>query len=71
MVSQKLNADLSTAEWRKSTHSGSEGGNCVEVAVNLPGVVAVRDSKRGDGPALIVTAAAWRSFIRETTAREA
>jgi hypothetical protein len=39
--------DLTNAEWRKSTYSGSNGGNCVEVAANLPGVVAVRDSKDG------------------------
>jgi Domain of unknown function (DUF397) len=35
---------------RKSTYSGSNGGNCVEVADNLPGIVAVRDSKDPDGP---------------------
>jgi Domain of unknown function (DUF397) len=39
--------DLSRAEWRKSSYSG-QSGNCVEVARNLPGLVAVRDSK---GPA--------------------
>jgi len=43
--------DLSRAEWHKSSHS-SQSGNCVEVARNLPGVVAVRDSKDPDGPAL-------------------
>ena len=36
--------DLSRAEWRKSSYSG-QSGNCVEVARNLPGLVAVRDSK--------------------------
>lgn len=34
--------------WRTSTRSGDTGGNCVEVADNLAGVVLVRDSK---GPA--------------------
>jgi hypothetical protein len=34
----------------------------VEVAVNLPGVVAVRDSKDPAGPALTFTPAAWRTF---------
>jgi Domain of unknown function (DUF397) len=34
--------------WRKSSYSGSNGGNCVEIADNLPGVVGVRDS-RGSG----------------------
>jgi hypothetical protein len=41
-------AELSEARWRKSTRSGE--GNCVEVADNLPGVVAVRDSKDPAGP---------------------
>ena len=36
--------DLSRAEWHKSSYSG-QSGNCVEVARNLPGLVAVRDSK--------------------------
>ena len=34
--------DLSRAEWRKSSYS-SQSGNCVEVARNLPGLVAVRE----------------------------
>ena len=37
--------DLTRALWRKSSYSSGNGGNCVEIAVNLPGVVAVRDSK--------------------------
>ncbi|MBO4210342.1 DUF397 domain-containing protein, partial [Micromonospora echinofusca] len=44
--------DLTGATWRKSTRSGGSGGNCVEVADNLPGVVGVRDSKDPTGPAL-------------------
>ena len=40
--------DLSRAEWRKSSYSGQDG-NCVEVASNLLGLVAVRDSKQPDG----------------------
>jgi Domain of unknown function (DUF397) len=48
--------------WRKSSYSGSNGGNCVEVAGNLPGIVAVRDSKDPDGPALTFAPAAWRAF---------
>ena len=45
--------DLSRAEWRKSSYSG-QSGNCVEVARNLPGLVAVRDSKNPTGRS-------WRS----------
>ena len=36
--------DLSRAEWHRVADS-SQDGNCVEVARNLPGLVAVRDSK--------------------------
>lgn len=58
-------SDLSRAEWRKSTRSQGANNNCVEVAGNLPGIVAVRDSKNPDGPALIVSPAEWRRFLRE------
>jgi hypothetical protein len=54
--------DLTHADWRKSSHS-SNGGNCVDVARNLPGVVAVRDSKDTGGPALVFPAEAWRAFV--------
>lgn len=47
--------DLSGAVWRKSSRSSGNGGQCVEVAMNLPGVVAVRDSKDPDGPKLLFT----------------
>jgi hypothetical protein len=59
--------DLSCAEWRKSSHSG-QSGNCVEVARNLPGLVAVRDSKALDGARLLVSPETWRVFIREMRA---
>ena len=54
--------DLSRAAWRKSTRSNN-GGACVEVARNLPGIVAVRDSKHRGGPVLTFTARDWQSFI--------
>jgi hypothetical protein len=54
--------DLSRAEWRKSSYS-SQSGNCVEVARNLPGLVAVRDSKAPDGAKLMVSQEAWRAFL--------
>jgi len=54
--------DLSHADWRKSSYSGTNGGNCVEIARNLPGVVAVRDSKDPCGPALAFTPADWEAF---------
>jgi hypothetical protein len=54
--------DLTGAEWRKSSWSGGNGGDCVEVARNLLGVVAVRDSKDPDGPKLAFTPDEWRAF---------
>ena len=53
------------AAWRKSSYSNQEGGDCVEVADGIPGVVPVRDSKAPHGPALTFAAAAWASFIGE------
>ncbi len=54
--------DLTRANWRKSTRSGANGGACVEVARNLPGIVAVRDSKDPEGRALATDPADWAAF---------
>ncbi|MFJ9212552.1 MULTISPECIES: DUF397 domain-containing protein [Streptomyces] len=48
-------------EFRKSSYSNLTG-ECVEVALNVPGTVAVRDSKRQTGPVVRVTPAAWDAF---------
>ena len=58
---QDLN--LYGAQWRTSTRSSGQGGQCVEVATNLPGVVAVRDSKDAEGPVLVFSQAEWRDFL--------
>ncbi|MEV5559188.1 DUF397 domain-containing protein [Nonomuraea wenchangensis] len=55
--------DLAEAVWKKSSLSGNGGGNCVEVATNLPGLIAVRDSKNPSGPALRFTPAEWDAFL--------
>ena len=60
--------DLTGADWRKSSRSSGNGGQCVEVAVSLPGVVAVRDSKDQDGPALAVLPENWRAFTDQVKA---
>lgn len=49
--------------WYKSSHSGSEGGACVEVAVTEDAVY-VRDSKDPDGPRLAVNRGAWAAFVQ-------
>ncbi|MFD6755640.1 DUF397 domain-containing protein [Micromonospora gifhornensis] len=58
--------DLTGAIWRKSTRSGDNGGACVEVADNLPGLVAVRDSKDPAGPTLTFSPTAWTAFTSAT-----
>ncbi|MCZ7417111.1 MULTISPECIES: DUF397 domain-containing protein [unclassified Streptomyces] len=54
-------------EFRKSSYSGGQpDSQCVEVAVNVPAVVAVRDSKAVDGPALHLSPEAWAAFVALT-----
>lgn len=54
--------DLNDAIWRKSSLSGQDG-NCFEVATNLPGLVAVRDSKDPQGGTLTFTPGVWADFL--------
>jgi hypothetical protein len=54
--------DLSQAIWRKAALSAHNGG-CVEVAANLPGVAAVRDSKRPEGGAHVIGRPAFTAFL--------
>ncbi|MFF7588972.1 DUF397 domain-containing protein [Kitasatospora purpeofusca] len=48
--------------WFKSSYSGGEGGDCVEVAEAAESVL-VRDSKDKFGPRLAFSPTAWRSFV--------
>ncbi|MFF5011724.1 DUF397 domain-containing protein [Streptomyces sp. NPDC001165] len=61
MASNRI--DLSEALWFKSSYSNGDGGDCVEVAPNIPGLVPVRDSKTPHAPALILSATAWAPFV--------
>ncbi|MES5819377.1 DUF397 domain-containing protein [Streptomyces sp. RG80] len=51
-------------QWFKSSYSGSEGGDCVEVATQ-PSAVLVRDSKNPSGPRLTVAPDAWAAFVAQ------
>ncbi|GAB3108103.1 DUF397 domain-containing protein [Streptomyces calidiresistens] len=57
--------DPCSPAWRKSSYSNQAGGNCVEVAGGVPGVVPVRDSKAPAGPVLGFAAPAWTAFVGE------
>ncbi|GLY54801.1 DUF397 domain-containing protein [Lentzea sp. NBRC 102530] len=54
--------DLGVLSWRKSTRSGGQSGQCVEVAYLVDSRVAVRDSKNPCGPAFLLSSAAWDGF---------
>ncbi|MFD6886141.1 DUF397 domain-containing protein [Streptomyces sp. NPDC059957] len=49
--------------WRKSSHSNTEGGSCVEVLDSHPSGVPVRDSKTPHSPALVFPTTSWSSFV--------
>ncbi|MFD7627419.1 DUF397 domain-containing protein [Streptomyces sp. NPDC059851] len=54
---------LSAANWRKSSYSNTQGGDCVEVADGVAGAVPVRDSKCSSGPVVIIGERAWGVFV--------
>lgn len=57
--------DLSQAQWRKAKRSNGANTGCVEIAGNLPGVVAIRDSKRPEGGAHVVAPATFAAFLAD------
>ncbi len=59
--------DVIGAVWRKSSYSGDNGGNCVEVGT-AGLAVAVRDSKDPDGPRLAFAADTWKAFAEQVKA---
>ncbi|MFF5515627.1 DUF397 domain-containing protein [Streptomyces coeruleorubidus] len=56
-------------EWFKSSYSGSEGGQCLEVATQ-PTAVHIRDSKTPTTPHLTVTPATWTAFLSALAPQE-
>jgi hypothetical protein len=56
--------DLSRAIWQKARRSSHNGG-CVEIAANLPGVTAVRDGKRPEEGAHVISRAAFAQFLAD------
>ncbi|MCQ9135964.1 DUF397 domain-containing protein [Streptomyces hilarionis] len=60
--------DLTTVTWHKSSYSGGEGGNCLEVATGDSTPVRVRDSKTPLGPRLAFRVDAWSAFVENLKA---
>ncbi|MFI7276105.1 DUF397 domain-containing protein [Streptomyces sp. NPDC049879] len=52
-------------DWTSSSYCSSTGGTCIEWSPSTAaqGTVPVRDSKAPEGPTLVVTGGAWRSFV--------
>ncbi|MEV4502602.1 DUF397 domain-containing protein [Streptomyces klenkii] len=64
MTHSKHAIDLSSAAWRKSSHSDA-GNGCVEVADGYTGFMPVRDSKNPTGPAIVFSVTSWSAFISD------
>jgi len=60
--------DLSRAVWRKASRSNGTNGGCVEIAANIPDVIAVRDSKRPEGGTHVIEPAAFAEFLADVKA---
>ena len=60
--------------WRKSSYSGNNGGQCVEVVAMHDGsgtsLCLLRDSKDREGPVLTLAPAEWRAFTAGIKAGE-
>jgi hypothetical protein len=65
MATKEFPVDLSHATWFKSSKSGPNCDNCVEVAY-VTGAVGVRDSKDKTGPALVFAPGDWHAFVART-----
>jgi Domain of unknown function (DUF397) len=59
--------DVARANWRKSSYSSGNGGDCVESASSAAGVL-VRDSKDPHGPVLALTPQGWQAFTGQIKA---
>lgn len=64
-----MTPDWRNAVWRKSSRSGSSGGQCVELAVTC-GFMAVRDSKNPSGPHIVFSEGAFGSFLADLKASQ-
>ncbi|MDQ1045011.1 DUF397 domain-containing protein [Streptomyces sp. V4I2] len=68
MNNAESSAAASGFAWFKSSYSGTEGGQCVEVAAGTA-IVHVRDSKGDAGPVVTVSREAWAGFVGLASSR--
>lgn len=54
---------LDTPQWRKSSYSGMNSSDCLEVRDGVPGAVPVRDSKRPADGHLLLPTDSWQAFV--------
>ncbi|MEU6733855.1 DUF397 domain-containing protein [Streptomyces physcomitrii] len=55
----------SELSWFKSSYSGTQGDNCIEVAIARE-AIHIRDSKDTTRPAFSVAPQAWAQFVEHT-----
>ncbi|MFI2290222.1 DUF397 domain-containing protein [Streptomyces niveus] len=55
--------DRNVVNWRKSSYSNQDGGECIEVSDDFGALIPVRDSKNPLGPVLAFGAPGWASFV--------
>ncbi|WP_418155519.1 DUF397 domain-containing protein [Actinoalloteichus caeruleus] len=60
-------AEPTMTNWRKSNHSSSANGGCVEIG-GAPGLVGIRDTKNRAGGTLVVSREAFSSFLMSVKA---
>ncbi|EME99109.1 DUF397 domain-containing protein [Streptomyces mobaraensis NBRC 13819 = DSM 40847] len=56
-------SDIRTTEWRTSSYTNGDGGNCVEVADQVPGAIRVRDSKAPERALIRFPRVSWAAFV--------
>jgi len=61
-IERTLSDSGSFMGWYKSSYSGGSNGECLEVARGY-GAVPVRDSKVAHGPAVVISAGSWSTFV--------
>ncbi|MFC5830343.1 DUF397 domain-containing protein [Nonomuraea insulae] len=62
-MSDELADELARASWRKASKSGSNGGDCLEVAVLSGGRVGIRDTEAPEKAPFVVRSAVWDAFV--------